>query len=91
MKTLTSFASRLPVQLFSLTLVLSTLLSSCSGRRSNGSLSIFGVLYLLLAVAAVLSLLKQDWSVGKKIIWGLVIWIFPFLGSIAYFLFSGRR
>ena len=50
-----------------------------------------GVVYLLLAVAALFSLLKQDWSLMKKLIWGVVIWFFPFGGSIIYFLFSGRK
>ena len=67
------------------------LLSSCSGRTNSGSLSIAGVAYLLLAVFAFLSLIKQDWDTTKKILWGLAIWFFPFAGSIIYFLFSGRK
>ncbi len=69
----------------------SLLLTACSGRNSSGGLSIAGVAYLLLAVFAFLSLIKQDWDTGKKIIWGLIIWFFPFGGSIIYFLFSGRK
>lgn len=91
MNKLTSFASRLPVGVLSLVMAFSLLLSGCSGRSSNGNITIFGVIYLLVAVAAFLSLIKQDWSIGKKIVWGLVIWFFPFGGSIIYFLFSGRR
>lgn len=91
MNKLTSLANRLPVALLSLTLAFSVLLSSCSGRSSNGSITIFGVIYLIVAVLAFLSLIKQDWSIGKKIVWGLIIWFFPFGGSIIYFLFSGRR
>ena len=66
-------------------------MTSCSGRRSDGSLTIFGIAYLIIAVLAVVSLIKQDWSLGKKLIWGLIIWVFPFGGSIIYFLFSGRK
>ncbi|MBC8085482.1 MAG: PLDc_N domain-containing protein [Hymenobacter sp.] len=92
MNKLVSFASRLPAGILSLALAFSVLLSSCgSGRRADGSLTIAGVLYLILAVLAFLSLIKQDWSTGKKIIWGLIIWFFPFGGSIIYFLFSGRN
>jgi di/tricarboxylate transporter len=91
MNKLTTLASRLPASMLSLAFAFSVLLSSCSGRKSNGSLSIFGVIYLIVAVMAFLSLIKQDWSTGKKIIWGLIIWFFPFGGSIIYFLFSGRR
>jgi di/tricarboxylate transporter len=89
MNTLRHFASRLPLTALLLPLML--LATSCSRYNDNGSLSIIGVLYLILAIAAVISLLKQDWDVTKKIIWGVVIWFFPVLGSIIYFLFSGRK
>lgn len=89
MNKLASLTSRLPIA--SLLIALTTLLASCSGRQSDGSLTIFGVAYLILAVLAVLSLIKQDWTIGKKIIWGVIIWFFPFGGSIIYFLFSGRK
>ena len=89
-KTVTrSFRSLSSISLLSL--VSAFLLTSCSGRTDTGSLSIAGVVYLLLAVFAFLSLIKQDWDTTKKIIWGLVIWFFPVGGSIIYFLFSGRK
>lgn len=92
MQLLTSLRNRVPSLAFLLSIVSSTLLTACgSGRRADGSLTIFGVLYVLFAIFAFLSLIKQDWSVGKKIIWGLIIWFFPFGGSIIYFLFSGRN
>ncbi|TGE20717.1 PLDc_N domain-containing protein [Hymenobacter aquaticus] len=89
MNKIAALANRLPVTALLLSFL--AFLSSCSGRRSDGSLTIFGVAYLIVAVLAVLSLIKQDWSIGKKIIWGLIIWFFPFGGSIIYFLFSGRK
>jgi hypothetical protein len=92
MQLLSSLRNRIPSLALLLSLLTSVLLTSCgSGRRADGSLTIFGVLYLLFAVFAFLSLIKQDWSIGKKIIWGLIIWFFPFGGSIIYFLFSGRN
>lgn len=91
MQLLSSLRNRIPSLALLLSLFTSVLLTSCgSGRRADGSLTIFGVMYLLFAVFAFLSLIKQDWSIGKKIIWGLIIWFFPFGGSIIYFLFSGR-
>jgi len=86
-----AFLTRLPSLSLLLSACTALLLTACSGRRNDGSLTIFGVLYLIVAIAAVISLLKQDWPVGKKIIWGVVIWFFPFIGSIIYFLFSGRK
>ncbi|WP_082115971.1 PLD nuclease N-terminal domain-containing protein [Hymenobacter terrenus] len=82
-------ASRLPLAALLPPLML--LASSCRRYKSNGSLSFIGVLYLILAIAAVISLLKQDWDITKKLIWGVVIWVFPVAGSIIYFLFSGRK
>jgi hypothetical protein len=89
MNTLRHFASRLPLTALLLPLML--LATSCSRYNDNGSLSIAGVIYLILAIAAVISLLKQDWDLGKKLLWGAIIWFFPILGSIIYFLFSGRK
>jgi hypothetical protein len=89
MQTLRHFASRLPFTALLLPLML--LATSCSRYNDNGSLSIAGVIYLILAIAAVISLLKQDWSLGKKLLWGAIIWFFPIGGSIIYFLFSGRK
>ena len=89
MNTLRHFTSRLP--LTALLLPLALLFSACSRYGNNGGLSIIGIIYLILAIAAVISLLKQDWSLPKKLIWGAVIWFFPVGGSIIYFLFSGRQ
>lgn len=89
MRQLTNFASRLATPaLLSSVLLLAT---SCSRYNNNGSLSIAGVVYIILAIYALISLLKQDWSIGKKIIWGIIIWFFPIGGSIIYLLFSGRQ
>lgn len=89
MRQITNFTSRLTVPaLLSSLLVLAT---GCNRYNNSGSLSIAGVIYLILAIYALVSLLKQDWSLGKKIIWGVIIWFFPIGGSIIYLLFSGRQ
>ena len=68
--------------------------TSCSRYNYNNdgsrTLSFAGIIYLILAIYALVSLLKQDWSLGKKLIWGAIIWFFPIGGSIIYLLFSGR-
>jgi hypothetical protein len=87
--------SKIPVRFSALALLplLSLLATSCapSAYNSRGGLGFFGVLYLIMAIYAVISLLKQDWSLGKKLIWGAIIWFFPIGGSIIYLLFSGRN
>jgi hypothetical protein len=72
--------------------LLSLLATGCmpSAYNSRGGLGFFGVIYLIMAIYALISLLKQDWSLGKKLIWGVIIWFFPIGGSIIYLLFSGR-
>ncbi len=88
MQRFSTIARRLsPATLLPLLLIFAT---SCSRYNNSGSLSIAGVIYLILALYALFSLLKQDWSLGKKLLWGAIIWFFPIGGSIIYLLFSGR-
>ena len=63
-------------------------LSSCSRRTSGGSLTLWGGIYYVLALLAILDIFRQPWSLGKKLLWILICFI-PF-GLIIYFLFSGR-
>ncbi len=88
MQRLSAITRRLsPAALLPLLLIFA---SSCSRYNNSGSLSAAGIVYLILALYALFSLLKQDWSIGKKLIWGIIIWVFPIGGSIIYLLFSGR-
>ena len=63
--------SKIPVRLSALALLplLSLLATSCmpSAYNSRGGLGFFGVIYLIMAIYAVISLLKQDWSLGKSL------------------------
>lgn len=64
-------------------------LSGCGRtRNADGSLTTAGIIHLVLAVYALFRLFQQPWSLGKKIIWGLFIFFFPFLGSLAFLLFG---
>ena len=92
MRSLSTLAARLsPAALLPTLLLFAT---SCSRYSYNDdgtrNLSLAGIVYLILAIYALVSLLKQDWSLGKKLIWGAIIWFFPIGGSIIYLLFSGR-
>ncbi|WP_139925065.1 PLD nuclease N-terminal domain-containing protein [Hymenobacter sp. DG01] len=70
-------------------LLTSFLLSSCGRtRNADGSLTTAGVIHLILAVYALFKLFQQPWSMGKKLVWGLIIFFFPFLGSLAFLLFG---
>lgn len=93
MNRLPAFSSRLPALLATL-LPLLLLVSSCSTYNINDngtrSYTFAGIIYLIMFFYALFSLLKQDWTLSKKLIWGVVILVFPIGGSIIYLLFSGR-
>ncbi|RSK46679.1 PLDc N-terminal domain-containing protein [Hymenobacter perfusus] len=91
MNKLISLTSRIPSFALLLSLSLIPLISSCSRPslyKSNGAVSIFGVIYYILAVITILDIFKQDWSLLKKVIWTIIVLV-PF-GLILYYLVSGR-
>ncbi len=70
-------------------------LSACdSGAEFLGgsllTLGIVGILALILIAYAIMELLKSNLSSTEKIIWGIVIWVVPFIGAIL-FLVIGRK
>ncbi len=70
-------------------------LSACDSGAEflGGSLLTFGILGLLalaLIVYAILDLIKSPMDTTQKIIWGVVIWVIPFIGAIIY-LVMGRK
>ncbi|QJX46811.1 hypothetical protein HMJ29_07600 [Hymenobacter taeanensis] len=73
-------------------LALSLIVSSCSRPnlyKNNGAVSLFGVIYYILAALTILDIFKQPWGIIKKLIWTLVVLV-PF-GLILYYLISGRN
>ena len=67
------------------------LLSSCSRFNNSGSLSLWGLALLALDIFALIDVFRQPWEIGKKILWVAIIFFFPLLGLIAYYLFAGRN
>ncbi|GAA3937901.1 PLD nuclease N-terminal domain-containing protein [Hymenobacter algoricola] len=88
MDKLTSFANRLP--LAALLLTLTVAISSCSRYNASGGLATWGYVLLALDILAMLDVFRQPWSIGKKIMWAAIIFIFPLGGLIIYYLFAGR-
>ena len=54
------------------------------------TMGIVGLIALLLIIYAIIELIKSPLSTGEKVIWGIVIWVIPFIGAIL-FLLIGRR
>ncbi|MCC3153436.1 PLD nuclease N-terminal domain-containing protein [Hymenobacter sp. BT770] len=88
MQTLRHFASRLPFAALALPLMM--LATSCSRFDANGSLSTWGYVLLALDLFAMFDVFRQPWTIGKKLLWAAVIFFFPFIGLIIYFMFAGR-
>ena len=48
--------------------------------------TVLGVLALVLGIAAIVSVLRnEDFSGGSKLLWVVVIVLFPIFGSVIYF------
>jgi hypothetical protein len=52
--------------------------------------SILGLLHLIVWLIAAVEILRSGASVGKKVVWLLVIFLLPVVGLILYFL-VGRK
>ena len=88
MQTLRTSVSRLP--LLALLLPLMLFVTSCSRYNADGSLALWGYALLALDVLAMLDVFRQPWTIGKKLMWAVIIFIFPLGGLILYYLFAGR-
>lgn len=56
---------------------------------SNVTGGIFGLLYLILFIAAAISILRnQRLTGGGKFLWIIVAFTYPFLGSLGWFFFG---
>ena len=76
-------------------LALAAGLAGCDSPESflGGSLAtvaVVGLLALGLIVYAVVDLVKRPLDLTTKVLWGVAIWVLPFVGALAY-LFVGRK
>lgn len=90
MRQLRSLSDRLPV-LLTLWLPLLLLMTSCSKYDQYGNTRFIWIIIVVLDILAMIDVFRQGWDIGKKILWLAIIYLLPFLGLIAYYLFSGRN
>ena len=84
---------------FVLTTALALLLTACGEDVSAGEAvgagigiwAIGSILAFILVVLAVLDLIKKPYPMEKKLIWGVVILVIPFLGAVLYFLLGRNK
>lgn len=53
-----------------------------------GTLSLLGLLHLVLWLVVAVQILQSRRAVGAKIVWLLIILLLPVVGLIVYFLFG---
>jgi hypothetical protein len=88
MQTLHHYTSRLPIAALMLPLML--VATSCSRFNADGSLTLWAYALLALDILALIDVFRQPWTIGKKLLWAVIIFVAPFLGLIIYYLFAGR-
>ncbi|MDX5427367.1 MAG: PLD nuclease N-terminal domain-containing protein [Bacteroidota bacterium] len=52
---------------------------------------IFISLVLLLPLIALIDILRNDFENSNKLIWVLIVLLFPFLGAILYFIIGSKQ
>ncbi|KAK3818709.1 MAG: hypothetical protein J3Q66DRAFT_338316 [Benniella sp.] len=52
---------------------------------------IIGLIIFILDIIAIFEVINSNRSVTSKVLWSLLIFLFPFLGLLLYFLFGGRE
>ncbi|KAF8980965.1 hypothetical protein BGZ46_003425 [Entomortierella lignicola] len=50
-----------------------------------------GLVVFILDLIAIFEVINSNRSVTSKLLWSLLIFLFPILGLILYFLFGGRE
>lgn len=52
--------------------------------------SLFGLIHLLIVIYVIMNIVKSNESTGSKVLWSLIVLVFPLLGVIAWY-FMGPR
>ncbi|KAI1175745.1 hypothetical protein F4777DRAFT_549107 [Nemania sp. FL0916] len=52
---------------------------------------IIGFIVLILDIIVFVEVLKSNRPAGSKVIWCLIVFLFPIVGMVIYFLFSNRK
>lgn len=53
----------------------------------NQEMGFFGALLLALDIYAIYTILQESWSGTKKVVWILIVLLFPLVGMFLYFAF----
>ncbi|KAG9245335.1 hypothetical protein BJ878DRAFT_533972 [Calycina marina] len=84
------FALFLQFALFSLTIAEETVHTTDNAWKYGSGGGVIGFIVLILDIIVALEVLKSSRPVSHKVLWLLVVFLFPILGIILYYLFSNR-
>ncbi|KAF2792262.1 hypothetical protein K505DRAFT_376174 [Melanomma pulvis-pyrius CBS 109.77] len=52
--------------------------------------SILGFIVLVLDIIAWVEIIKSNRTPGEKVLWALIVFLFPLVGMVIYYVFSNR-
>lgn len=52
---------------------------------------IFGIIHLILFLVALFEIVTSSRSLGGKVLWGLIVFVFPCFGVLAYYLIGRKK
>ena len=52
--------------------------------------SLLGLIHLIIVIVVILNIVKSQESTGSKILWSLIVLVFPLVGLIAWYFLGPR-
>ncbi len=52
--------------------------------------SLLGLLHLIIVIVVIMNIVKSQESTGSKILWAVIVLVFPLLGLIAWFFLGPK-
>lgn len=53
--------------------------------------SLLGLVHIIIVIYVILNIVKSQESTGSKVLWALIVFIFPLIGLIAWYFLGPRE
>jgi len=53
--------------------------------------SLLGLIHLIIVIVVIFNIVKSEKSTGTKILWSLIVLVFPVVGVIAWYFLGPRK
>lgn len=53
--------------------------------------SLLGLIHLIIVIIVIVNIVKSNESTGSKVLWALIVLIFPLVGLIAWYFLGPRQ